>query len=375
MRSRAHTEPVVLTRRGLNRALLARQILLERRTLSVAKTIERLVGLQAQVPQNPYVALWSRLDGFRPETLSRLIADRRAVRIAVMRSTIHLVTAADCLTLRPIVQPVLERSLQGNFGKRLSGLDVEQVAIAGRSLVESRARTLGELGARLAERWRGRDPEALANAVRAYVPLVQVPPRGLWGVSGQAFVTSAEAWLGRSLATDSSPDATILRYLAAFGPATVADIQVWSGLTRLREAVDRLRPRLRTFRDEDGRELLDVRNGLLPDPDTPAPPRFLPEYDNILLSHANRTRIVAIEHRRQYSTETRSLGMVLVDGFIGATWNVITAKRTATLMIEPVVRLSRHQRREVAEEGARLLAFAAADAEQHDVRFALPMTH
>jgi hypothetical protein len=202
---------------------------------------------------------------------------------------------------------------------------------------------------------------------------VQVPPRGLWSTSGQATLTSAEAWLGRDLDARPSPDELVLRYLRAFGPAGVADVQKWCGLTRLGEVVERLRPRLRSFRDEAGRELFDLPRAPRPDPDTPAPPRFLAEYDNVLLSHADRTRIMAAEHRwGVFTVNGRVLGTILVDGFVAGTWAIARDGGRATLRIQPFARLAKADRAALAEEGERLLGFAAAGAEDHDVRFAAP---
>lgn len=357
-----------LDRRALNRALLERQMLLERRPLTALDAIERLVGMQAQAPRAPYVGLWARLEGFRPDELSALIGERRAVRIALMRSTIHLVSAGDCLTLRPLVQPVLQRSLQGNFARALDGVDREEVAAFGRVLVEERPRTFSDLGKLLQERWPGVDPLALAMAVRAAVPLVQVPPRGLWRGSGQATHTSAKSWLGGSPAEAGEPDETILRYLAAFGPATVNDVQTWSGLTGLRDVVERLRPRLRTFRDEHGRELLDLPDAPLPDPETPAPTRLLPEYDNLLVSHADRTRVIADEDRERVFTK----GTVLVDGFVAGTWKLARERRAAEVVVEPFGRLPKRDRDAVEAEAAALLAFAAPEADPGGVRVVAP---
>jgi hypothetical protein len=362
----------VLGKRALNRALLERQMLLRRVRMPAYEALERLVGMQSQVPQSPYVGLWTRLEGFDPQELSALVAERRAVRIALMRSTIHLVTDRDCRTLRPFVEPAMDRWLRNTYRKRLAGIDMDALEAAGRALVDEEPRTFAELGARLAERWPEHDPDALAQAIRGLVPLVQVPPRGLWGGSGLAKHTSAEHWLGRPLDPPAAPDDIILRYLAVFGPASVADAQAWSGLTGLRAAVERLRPRLRTFRGEDGAELFDLPDAPLPEPDTPAPLRFLPEYDNTLLSHAGRARILAPEHRSLTFMMNGMKAAVLLDGFVGATWKIAKEGRTAVLTVDPFAPLAPADRVALEEEGMALLRFAAADAEDHEVRFGAP---
>ncbi len=364
----------VLSRRALNRALLARQMLLRRAPLPAEKAIEHLVGLQAQAPNAPYVGLWTRLEGFRPDDLAQLIAARQAVRTPLMRATVHLVSARDGLALRPVVQSVLERGLYGSpFGRSLVNLDIEALLAAGRALLEERPRTRTELGLLLAAQWPERGATALAYAVSYLLPLVQVPPRGLWGASGPATWTTTDAWLGRPLDPDSSPDGMILRYLAAFGPATVRDIQTWSGLTRLRAAVERLRPRLCTFRDEAGKELFDLPDAPRPSPETPAPPRFLPEYDNVLLSHTDRGRIITDDRRVPLPPGNGGvLGTVLVDGFFRGTWQITWRHGIATLLVEPFEPLTEQDRTALAEEGARLLTFAATDAGAHDIQFTAP---
>ncbi|NTU79948.1 MAG: winged helix DNA-binding domain-containing protein [Chloroflexales bacterium] len=363
----------VLSRRALNRATLARQLLLRRHALSAGDAIIQLVGLQAQTPHSWYLGLWTRLEGFTPDEVVTLLAERQVVRIALMRSTIHLVTADDCLALRPLVQPVIERSTNGAFGQRLAGLDRTELAAAGRALLEVQPLTFSELGRRLAERWPDHDPAALAQAVRAALPLIQVPPRGLWGRSGPIAHTTAEAWLGRPLDAAPSVEPMVLRYLGAFGSASVRDVQTWSGLTRLREVVERLRPQLVTFRDEHGVELFDLPEAPRPDPDTPAPPRFLYDFDNLLLSHADRSRVVTEAYRQQaFPPDGPMPSIVLVDGFTHGTWAIRREGQGATLVIQPFTPLTDAQAETLAEEGVRLLAFAAVTARQRDVQILPP---
>jgi hypothetical protein len=234
---------VVLGARALNRATLARQLLLERADMAPLGAVRHLVGLQAQVPHNPYTALWSRLDGFRAESLSQLLERRQVVRMGVMRGTIHLLTGHDCLLLRPLTQPVFEGQLwrHRDFSPQLRGVDLDPVVEAGRIALEE-PRTGTELRAFLAARFPELDSAALAYACQMRLALVQVPPRGLWGKSAQVRWTTAEAWLGQPLEPDPSLEDVVLRYLAAFGPASVADVATWCRLTGLREVVEWLRP-------------------------------------------------------------------------------------------------------------------------------------
>jgi len=349
----------VLSPRALNRATLARQLLLQRADMSALDAVEHLVGMQAQIPDDPYLGLWSRLAGFAPRELAQLLLDRRVVRIVVMRATIHLVSADDCLTLRPLMKPVLDGELRRHrdFGPALQGVDVEPVLAYVRELVAQAPRTGTQLRAAIAERFPQHDAAALAYACRNLLAFVQVPPRGVWGQTMQVTSTTAQAWLGRPLAADPSIDDVVLRYLAAFGPVTVADIASWSRLTAMRAVVERIAPRLRVFRDERGRELYDLPDAPRPDPETPAPVRFLPEYDNVLLSHADRTRFVSQEHRgRLTATAARQIkGTVLVDGVVRATWRPQRDGAQATLFVDHPGALGPRDADAVQAEGRRLL--------------------
>jgi hypothetical protein len=362
---------IVLRLRALNRALLERQLMLRPAKLAAIGAIEHLVGMQAQTPNAPYLGLWARLAGFQHDDLITLMENRSVVRIALMRGTIHLVTADDCLGLRPLVQPVIERGMKGTFGRRLKGLKPQLVAAAGCKLVERQPCTFSEIGVQLRKKWPKHEGAALANAVRALLPLVQIPPRGIWGSSGQARYVTAETWLGKSMTSGIAVGEMVMRYLRAFGPATVKDMQAWSGLTRLSEIVARLRPRLCTFENEEGQELFDLPDAPRPDPDTPGPPRFLPVFDNVLLGHADRRRILREEHRHAlFGSGGLLLGTVLVDGFVGGTWKIKEHGDSATLTVETFGSLRMQERNLLEEEGTRLLSFAVAYVHRKNVEFA-----
>jgi hypothetical protein len=353
----------VLSTRELGRATLARQLLLERAALPVAAAVEHLVGLQAQAPLAPYVALWSRLTDLRPAELSDLVESRAAVRGWFMRTTVHLMTARDALAVLPVVRSVHRRGFRAQFGRAAEGLDLAAVAAASAEILAGRALTRAELGAALAELWPDADRSTLGFAGSYLVPLVQVPPRGLWGRSGRAAVTTLESWLDSPLGTDTAPDELFQRYLGAFGPASARDFTVWSGLAGVGEVVDRLRPRLRVLRTASGAELLDLPDGVLPGPDVPAPPRFLPEYDNVLLSHADRSRVIAGGRPVPLPPGNGGTsGTLLVDGMWSATWHTERAGDTATLVVEPFGPLHRGDRDGITAEGLRLLALTSPGA-------------
>ncbi|WP_019136667.1 winged helix DNA-binding domain-containing protein [Cellulomonas massiliensis] len=381
-----------LSVRRLGRATLARQLLLRRESRPAVETVGELVGLQAQNAWSPYVALWSRLEGFRHAELSDALEDRRLARIAVMRGTIHLVTAADAVLLPALTAPLFLRALatHGEHGAALRALDLPAVAQAARRLVEEQPRVTTDLGTLLAQQWPGVAPGALAQAARGTLPLVQVPPRGLWGRSGATTWTTADHWLpdASAAAPDVSDpreraaqlDRLVLRYLAAFGPAATTDVQRWSGLTGLRAVRDRLVADGRAVpllaAPGPGRarpyEVLDVPGAPLPDEDVPAPVRFLPDYDNLLLAHADRSRFVDEEHRRALSAPNGVVpGTVLVDGRVAATWSTAVRRegpgRLATVTVTPLVPLAAGERRALLDEAEAFVRFREDAADDHAV--------
>jgi hypothetical protein len=365
--------PAVLTHRALNRALLARQHLLARSSMSPLAMVEHLVALQAQNPLDPYVGLWSRLSSFEPAELAAAIESRQAVRLGLLRTTLHLVSARDALAVWPLTAPVLERAWQSSpFRRQLDGIDVEAVKEEARRRLEADGPlTAAALGRALGETWPSADRISLSYVARFLLPVVQVPPRGLWGRTGQATWTTLEAWLGRPLAGSGTLDALVLRYLAAFGPASPADVRTWSWLTGAAEIVERLRPQLVTFRDEAGRELFDLPAAPRPDPDTPAPPRFLPEFDNALLSHDDRRRVIPEAY---FGRLTGWVGSFLVDGFLAGQWRVDRAgagRGAATLVLQPFDPLATADEAALVEEAMRLVAWHAPDAPERRVEFGI----
>ena len=343
----------VLSDRALNRATLARQLLLGRSPLDPLAAVEHLVGLQAQVPTNPHVALWSRLDGFDTDQLDALLADRQIVRSAALRGTIHLVTAPDCLTIWPLEQPVLEQEMRNHrdFAPLLAEVDLTEPLDWARDFL-SEPRTQPQLKAAFAERFPAFDPAALAFACRNRLALVQVPPRGMWGRSNQVTVATVEAWLGAPLDRTHTVAQLVPRYLAAFGPARPADMVTWSRLKGLAPAFEAVRDQLVEFVDERGRTYFDLADAPRPDPGTPAPVRFLPEYDNVLLSHADRSRFANRDVRLLYPPGRLGRGHVLVDGMLRATW-IVNDDHIEMLTAD----LSRSERDDVNEEATKLSEF------------------
>ena len=361
-----------LDTRQLNRATLDRQLLLRRAARPALDAIGHLAGLQAQAPLAPYVGLWTRLAGFGHDDLKDLLMERIVVRAHLMRNTVHLVTAADFVRFRPLYQPRIERDLSGHFGRNLGDLDLAELRAVAAVLLAETPLTRGQLGERLSARWPDHDPASLAYAATHLLQLVQVPPRGLWGHRGQASWFLASAWLdGLTPAawdTDTALEQLVLRYLGAYGPATIRDIQAWSGLSRLREVTGRLGARLRTFTGPGGAELLDLPDAPRPDADVPAPPRFLPEYDNLLLSFADRSRVIPGTRPVPLPPGNgATTGTLLIDGVWTADWTITRGRDRAVLEVRPFGPLGVARQDAVGAEGRRLLEFAAP-ASAHDVR-------
>ncbi|MEU6852630.1 winged helix DNA-binding domain-containing protein [Actinacidiphila alni] len=353
----------MLSRRALNRATLARQLLLDRADLSAVEAVAHLGGLQAQEPQEPFTGLWSRLRGFQPGSLDGLLTGRQVVRTHLMRRTVHLVTAADALAWRSRHDAMLRQRVLGTYRRELAGLDLAALAAAGRAVMaDGEPRSMAQLTAALADRWPGPPARALGELlVAALLPMAQVPPRGLWRTKGGVRNALLADWLGRAVdppesgGDDPVGRTLVRRYLAAYGPAATADLRAWCGLAGLPAAVRAVRPELVAFRDERGRELLDLPDAPRPDPDTPAPVRFLPAFDNALLGYDDRTRIVAPAHRPLSVSGAR---VVLTDGQVAATWTLTDS----TCLITPLRPFSRPTRTAILTEARALTAFLTDNA-------------
>ncbi len=362
----------VLDARTLNRATLARQLLLDRADMPVLDAVAHLCGLQAQEPQEPFAGLWSRLRAFDPSVLSDLLTGRRVVRTHLMRRTVHLVTADDVVAWRARHDAMLRQRVLGTYRRELETVDLGELAAAGReAMADGVPRSMGELARAVADRWPTVGPRPLGEMlVAGLLPTVQLPPRGLWRTTGGARYVPISSWLGRAIdppAPDGSDPvgrALLRRYLAAFGPAASADLRAWCGLAGLPAAVRALREELVAFRDERGRELLDLPDAPRPDPDTPAPVRFLPAFDNAILGYHDRGRIIDDAHRGLSVAGAR---VVLVDGRVAATWSV----EADTVLISPLGRFTRADRTAVAEEGQALASFLSGD-ESDRVRIVAP---
>jgi hypothetical protein len=358
----------VLTDRALNRATLMRQGLLERQKMSVVAMLEQLIGLQGQVHNAPYVGLWSRLTAFAIPDLEVLLKDRRAVRATLMRCTLHVVTAADFLAIRPLIDPIALRGFKTNHLKLLKGADVDEVRAASRVLLDVETLSPAALGARLRERWPETEAVPLSMAARFLEPVVHVPPAGLFGATRAPELTSARRWLGRDPDGSLSLDALVLRYLRAFGPASGHDFGSWSGLAGGPAAMERLRPQLLSFVGEDGRELFDLPEAPRPGPDIEAPVRFLPDYDNVVVGYDDRSRMLRTEHFKGLSMANGMRPGFTVDGFVRGTWKLTIGKGKAGIAVQWFERLTSQNRAELTREARALLTTLAPDT-THDISF------
>ena len=360
-----------LTLQQVNRATLARQLLLERAAITPLKAIERLVAMQAQWPRPPFVGLWSRIKNFERAALVAEFQKRRVVRATMLRGTIHVATAADYVALRPTIQPALEGGLRAILKGRLDGVDLAALLKTSQAILKSGPKTFEDIRGAFLEADPSADERALGYAVRMLLPLVQVPEKDTaWAFPAKACFAPAESWLDRKVPTTAAPpDALVLRYLAGYGPAAAADIQAWSGLAgpAVREALERLGPKLVTFRGPGTKALYDLPDAPRPDAETPAPVRFIPEYDNVIAARADE-RIVARAHRPQiFLSALRIAATVLVDGRAAATWTIASSKKKAVITIVPFATLPPKLRKEVVAEGEAVLKFSEPDAPAYDV--------
>lgn len=359
----------VLSLPELNRALLARQLLLGRERVGIVKAIDRLAGLQAQVPRAPFISLWSRLDGFRRADLIRLIEERKVIRATMMRGTIHLMSRKDFIALRNLIQPVLTQVALTAPELRKTK-DLETWLDYGRRILEETPMTFEAFREVLKERAPALDAAAVSRAVQHYLPLIRVPDGSPWSFKANAAFFPAEQWLKEPLGAQSTTAQLVLRYLAAFGPATVGDAQTWSGLRTLKPVFEALRSGLATFRDEKKRELFDLKRAPRPPADTKAPVRFLPDFDNLILSHADRSRVIAKSHSDNLKSPN-GIGVptFLVDGIIAGRWKIVRDKTSATLELKAFGKLPASARDELEAEGSELVAFVEPEADKRRVRF------
>ena len=343
-----------LSRRELNRALLARQLLLERARLRLPEALQRIGGIQDQYAPNAYLRLWSCLDGFERDALDRALVRRSVVQGTLMRGTIHVVARSDYALFAAGIRRAGQLWWR-RVNKVPAGLDMEPIARRARAFFAGTTRTRTEVE----EFLRATDvPDANLWGFSHWVDLVRVPPAGTWDRRRADLFALAEEWVGPLAATEEDGlEHLVRRYLAAFGPAPRTDIASWAGLRPAHLAAPLERMTLRGFRDEDGNELLDLPRAPLPDPETPAPVRFLPTWDAALLVHARRTGILPEEYRPVvFSTKIPpSMPTFLVDGAVAGSWRHEGGK----IELTPFRKLDRAVLRELRDEGERLAAFHA----------------
>ncbi len=339
--------------------------------MPIPDAVKRLVGLQAQLPMPPYIGLWTRLHDFQREALAHLVDERAIVRATFLRGTLHLFTAADYLRFRTTLQPVLSAGAEAITKSRGVELDIDHLLTIARQYLSEAPRTFAEMTAMFTDLMPDVDAGSIRYTIRMNLPMIQVPVSSGWGYPATPQFALADAWLGQPIPQDDNLRSLILRYLSAFGPASVTDLQSWSGLGKLKDAEQQMRPELRTLRDETKRELFDLPDMKLPSADTPAPIRFLPEFDNLLLSHSNRTRVIADEYRKKvYLPGLRVAATFLVDGFIAGVWTIDRTKQVTALTIAPFEALPAPIRAGLSDEAERLVRFIEPNTKSFEIRFA-----
>lgn len=338
-------------------------MLLRREKAGLVKAVEQLFALQAQVPRPPHIALWSRLQKFEREHLIKALHARTLVRGTMMRGTLHIMSAKDFLAFRGPLQPSLTAGMQSVLGKGPIP-SMETLITAGRSAFGRKARPFTDVRAALQARFPDGHERLMGYAVRMQLPLVQVPAAGeAWGFPADSDFALAEHWLKTKVGAGSGPGSLVLRYLAAFGPATSADIQSWLGIRGVAEILAPVREKLVTFRDPRGREVFDLPKAPRPGGDSDAPVRFLPEYDSLILAHTDRSRMVDDAHRKALVTKNLIVpATLLIDGRVAGTWKVERKKATATLKLTPFAAIPKGVKAAVEEEGQALLKFVEPDA-------------
>jgi hypothetical protein len=360
--------PKVLSTRALNRATLARQMLLERSDRGIVDSVEFLGGLQAQQSNDPYIGLWSRLQGFRHENLTALIVDKTLNRGTTMRGTLHLHTADDFLGFRALVQPFLDAQWKSNFLRRFGDENQKRVLKAGVKLLAKGPMTAGALGKALKEKFPGAEPLALASLVQSHEVLVQVPPTRIWGNNSAPLSAHVENWLPPPYKRPLSRKDLVRRYLAAYGPASVNDMAIWCRLTKLGESFKAIADELVVFEGDDGRVLYDLIDAPRPPEDTPAPIRFLPLYDNVYLGYDKRRRMLSEATAHLMNMFTAFKPAVLIDGTVNGGWSIEAKKGAAVIEIETYRKLVKRETRELETEGLALLKFMQPEAKSWDVR-------
>jgi hypothetical protein len=359
----------MLSLRQLNRATLQRQLLLERHDMNVVETTERLMGIQAQVNNPPYIGLWTRLNAFDKETLSQAMRDRQIVRAPLLRSTLHLFSADDYMRFRSTIQPALTKGYNSFFGTRQANIPLQQVLETAEKAMKTQVLTTSKLKELLFTIAPNADSDALAYATRTFLALVQVPPSGFWGTGVNYEYTLAEDYLGKPMLPEDLLG-LFKRYLRAFGPASIKDFQFWVGITKLQDMLKGIKDQFTVYKDEKGTELFDLPDLQIPEGDTPAPIRFMPEYDNLVIGHDSRVRVLADEHyKRVFLSAARVRSMILVDGFVAGAWKIDKTKGQIVLSIEPFVMLDNSTQETLEVEGQRLMKFVEPNGKSYSVIF------